>query len=173
MKRLSALFACLLSVGASWSQTGNWTDEGNYDTSWYDGNNSGEYHISTPQQLAGWAYLASQGNTMSPNRIVLDNDLDLSAHYWTPIKEFAGFLDGNGKTLSGVHIQTTAGMEDVGFIARLLSNVSSTKSVVYDLTLDGGRCLLQHLRHAARKDGMRPLQRRAVRLRVEVLRCTG
>ena len=136
MKRLSALFACLLSVGASWSQTGNWTDEGNYDTSWYDGNNSGEYHISTPQQLAGWAYLASQGNRMSPNRIVLDNDLDLSAHYWTPIKEFAGFLDGNGKTLSGVHIQTTAGMEDVGFIARLLSNVSSTKSVVYDLTLD-------------------------------------
>ena len=106
MKRLSALFACLLSVGASWSQTGNWTDEGNYDTSWYDGNNSGEYHISTPQQLAGWAYLASQGNRMSPNRIVLDNDLDLSAHYWTPIKEFAGFLDGNGKTLSGVHIQT-------------------------------------------------------------------
>ena len=136
MKRLSALFACLLSVGASWSQTGNWTDEGNYDTSWYDGNNSGEYHISTPQQLAGWAYLASQGNRMSPNRIVLDNDLDLSAHYWTPIKEFAGFLDGNGKTLSGVHIEASADAEEIGFIARLSQYYTSTYGIVYNLNMD-------------------------------------
>ena len=37
MKKLWTLCTCCLSVGMMWAQTGNWTDEGNYDTSWWDG----------------------------------------------------------------------------------------------------------------------------------------
>ena len=53
MKKLWTLCTCCLSVGMMWAQTGNWTDEGNYDTSWWDGNNRSEYHITTAEQLAG------------------------------------------------------------------------------------------------------------------------
>ena len=44
MKKLWTLCTCCLSVGMMWAQTGNWTDEGNYDTSWWDGNNWQDYH---------------------------------------------------------------------------------------------------------------------------------
>ena len=47
MKKLWTLCTCCLSVGMMWAQTGNWTDEGNYDTSWWDGNNRPEYHSRT------------------------------------------------------------------------------------------------------------------------------
>lgn len=98
MKKLWTLCTCCLSVGMMWAQTGNWTDEGNYDTSWWDGNNRSEYHITTAEQLAGLSYLSQQGTTFLQSRIVLDNDLDMGAHYWTPIKKFGGFFDGNGHT---------------------------------------------------------------------------
>ena len=91
MKKLWTLCTCCLSVGMMWAQTGNWTDEGNYDTSWWDGNNRSEYHITTAEQLAGLSYLSQQGTTFLQSRIVLDNDLDMGAHYWTPIKKFGGF----------------------------------------------------------------------------------
>lgn len=87
MKKLWTLCTCCLSVGMMWAQTGNWTDEGNYDTSWWDGNNRSEYHITTAEQLAGLSYLSQQGTTFLQSRIVLDNDLDMGAHYWTPIKK--------------------------------------------------------------------------------------
>ena len=122
MKKLWTLCTCCLSVGMMWAQTGNWTDEGNYDTSWWDGNNSQEYHISTVQQLAGLAYLSQQGTTFLQSRIVLDNDLDMGAHYWTPVKDFCGFFDGDGHTLSGVQVQ--AGVGNSGFIATLKGNMA-------------------------------------------------
>lgn len=62
MKKLWTLCTCCLSVGMMWAQTGNWTDEGNYDTSWWDGNNRSEYHITTAEQLAGLSYLSQQGH---------------------------------------------------------------------------------------------------------------
>lgn len=118
-----------------WAQTGNWTDEGNYDTSWWDGNNRPEYHISTAEQLAGLSYLSSQGRTFPASRIILDNDLDMEAHYWVPIEEFTGFFDGNGHTLSGIHVQNIYG--NSGFIATLKGYARDyTRGTVYNLTLD-------------------------------------
>ena len=135
MKKLWTLCTCCLSVGMMWAQTGNWTDEGNYDTSWWDGNNRSEYHITTAEQLAGLSYLSQQGITFLQSRIVLDNDLDMGAHYWTPIKKFGGFFDGNGHTLSGVQVQ--AGVGNSGFIATLQGYYGNPEyGVVYDLILD-------------------------------------
>ena len=135
MKKLWTLCTCCLSVGMMWAQTGNWTDEGNYDTSWWDGNNRPEYHISTAEQLAGLSYLSSQGRTFPASRIILDNDLDMEAHYWVPIEEFTGFFDGNGHTLSGIHVQNIYG--NSGFIATLKGDARDyTRGTVYNLTLD-------------------------------------
>lgn len=135
MKKLWTLCTCCLSVGMMWAQTGNWTDEGNYDTSWWDGNNRPEYHISTAEQLAGLSYLSSQGRTFPASRIILDNDLDMEAHYWVPIEEFTGFFDGNGHTLSGIHVQNIYG--NSGFIATLKGYARDyTRGTVYNLTLD-------------------------------------
>lgn len=40
--------------------------------------------------------------------VVLENDIDLSARYWTPIghgaRQFTGDFDGNGHTISGIYI---------------------------------------------------------------------
>lgn len=135
MKKLWTLCTCCLSVGMMWAQTGNWTDEGNYDTSWWDGNNKPEYHIATAEQLAGLTYLAQQGTIFSQSKIVLDNDLDMGAHYWAPIKKFGGFFDGNGHTLSGVQVQ--AGVGNSGFIATLQGYYGNPEyGAVYDLILD-------------------------------------
>lgn len=91
--RVSATFVLLL-VGALslFAQSGYWTDEGNYDISWYD-KNQDEFHISTAQQLAGLAYLTNSEEGIAGrhdygvhNKIFyLDADIDLSAHYWIPI----------------------------------------------------------------------------------------
>ncbi|MEI3081440.1 hypothetical protein [Paraprevotella clara] len=135
MKKLWTLCTCCLSVGMMWAQTGNWTDEGNYDTSWWDGNNRQEYHISTAEQLAGLAYLSSQGRTFLQ-----------AASFWTttwiwkriiglPVEEFSGFFDGNGHTLSGIHVQNIYG--NSGFIATFKGyGRDYTRGTVYNLTLD-------------------------------------
>lgn len=91
MKKLWTLCTCCLSVGMMWAQTGNWTDEGNYDTSWWDGNNRSEYHITTAEQLAGLSYLSQQGTTFLQSRIVLDNDLDMGRIIGHPSKNSVDF----------------------------------------------------------------------------------
>ena len=79
--------------------------------------------------------MSQQGTTFLQSRIVLDNDLDMGAHYWTPIKKFGGFFDGNGHTLSGVQVQ--AGVGNSGFIATLQGYYGNPEyGVVYDLILD-------------------------------------
>ena len=130
-------FLCFVMLSCiTFAQTGNWTDEGNYDISWYDGNNSSTYHISTPKQLAGVAYLSRSKNmTFSNIRIVLENNVDMSAHYWAPIKTFSGTFDGDGHTISGLNI--TANEGDIGFIGNLKGGINFLKSAsVYNLTLD-------------------------------------
>ena len=42
--------------------TTKWTDEGNYDISWYSADAT-EFTISTAQELAGLAYLVNNGST--------------------------------------------------------------------------------------------------------------
>jgi len=99
-----------LNVTPASAQTGNWTDEGNYDISWY--NSSGtEFTISTAQELAGLAYLVNTINRFDGKTIYLMNDIDLGGKNWVAIGRgrlnvnnasslpFNGTFDGNGFTI--------------------------------------------------------------------------
>ena len=92
-----------------------WTDEGNYDLSWYDPDED-TYMIDTGAKLAGVAVLVNglNGNTatsFSGKTIMLSGDIDLSSLYWTPIgtssANFKGSFDGNGKIIRNMRVDTT------------------------------------------------------------------
>ena len=94
------LFLALLE-GSACADT--WTDEGNYDFSWYNTTDT-EFHLDSAAQLAGLAYVVNAGTDQFVDKtIVLDSDIDLSGHNWTPIgtyeHDFEGTLDGNGHEL--------------------------------------------------------------------------
>lgn len=113
------LFLCLLWSNQAYSQSGSWLDQGNYDISWFDDSKS-TFYISTAKQLAGVAYLSnSQNNTFSDKSIILQTDIDLSKHYWKPIKTFSGVLDGKGHTIDYIMAKADQENESVSFLSLL------------------------------------------------------
>jgi len=93
--------------------TSYWTDEGNYDISWYTDVSS--YSISTARELAGLAVLTNGLNGVSAvdfsGKIIelsaLLDTFDMSAYLWTPIgtnsNEFKGTFNAGGYKISGLH----------------------------------------------------------------------
>lgn len=88
--------------------TGSWTDEGNYNISWYTGAAAGttNFELEDAADLAGLAAIVngtatSNGKPVSDSfkdktvTLKKDTDFDLSAHAWIPIKGFKGTFDGN------------------------------------------------------------------------------
>lgn len=113
------LFLCLLWSNQAYSQSGSWLDQGNYDISWFDESKS-TFYISTAKQLAGVAYLSnSQNYTFSDKSIILQNDIDLSKHYWKAIKTFSGVLDGKGHTIDYIMVKADKEQEFVLFLKGL------------------------------------------------------
>lgn len=111
--------------------------DGTTDVSWYDDEET-EFHISTPEQLAGMAAIVNTGKTMEGKTFILDNDIylnDVSTYdewettppenKWTPLKIFSGTFLGNGHSVIGYYGET--GMFDKvsnGYISELnLSDV--------------------------------------------------
>ena len=98
---------------------GSWTEENNYNTSWYDNNQSAtEFTLNDAADLAGLAVLVNGGNTFAGKTITLKagKTFDLSAHTWTPIgtssSYFIGTFDGNsesGTTITGLTIFNASG----------------------------------------------------------------
>ncbi|MDR0764177.1 MAG: hypothetical protein LBE65_01110, partial [Synergistaceae bacterium] len=78
---------------------GNWTDTGNYDTTWYL---DGKYEITNAKELAGLTKLVNDGtDNFTDKTIRIVNDIDLGAHYWIPIGftnpvRFSGTFNGHG-----------------------------------------------------------------------------
>ncbi len=121
-KLMSALLALCLIIGiipitASAQDTEKeapdttWTDEGNYDTGWYDADTTKDvFEISSAEQLAGLAKLVTtrtEQKNFSGKTIKLTEDIDLSAHKWTRIgydsfRAFSGTFDGGGHTITGM-----------------------------------------------------------------------
>lgn len=97
---------------------GSWTEENNYNTSWYDNNQiATEFTLNDAADLAGLAVLVNNGNTFAGKTITLaaGKTFDLSTHFWTPIlgnpnnsdTYFQGIFDGNyenGTTITGLTI---------------------------------------------------------------------
>ena len=114
------LFLCLLWSNQAYSQSGSWLDQGNYDISWFDESKS-TFYISTAKQLAGVAYLSnSQNYTFSDKSIILQNDIDLSKHYWKAIKAFSGVLDGKGHTINYVMAKIDTDQRHAVFLENLM-----------------------------------------------------
>ena len=143
MKRiLSIIAALLLTLTAAWAQpSGNWTDAGNYaseyksqvDDEWYL-----DIHIENAAQLARLAYEINNTENLIKRhlRLFLDDDIDLSSHYWIPIsfEPYNAFsslkLDGQGHTISGMTVnnQVKAG---------LFGYLRGSSSYVQNLTIKG------------------------------------
>lgn len=131
-----------------------WNNPGYYDTSWYDESQT-EFTLTTPQQLAGVAYLttASGGKaTFLGKTIKLGSDIDLidpdsgvGSRLWWPISAsstyaFQGTFDGCGHTISNVDILSENGNTNsytnyLGFIGYL--GKSGSGGTVKNLTVEG------------------------------------
>ena len=116
MKRNIYIFALLLMTQSLWAQSGNWSEQSNRDTDWAsDYESASAFTISTPAQLAQLAYLVNNNSqTFSGKTITLTEDINLSAHAWTPIgyyntKYFDGTFDGAGHTISGASVILDSG----------------------------------------------------------------
>lgn len=120
MKRiLSIIAALLLTLTAAWAQpSGNWTDAGNYAENYKSIENtesSRTIHIETAEQLAKFAkdYPSSYARDWY---VYLDDDINLSDHYWEPIYSENSYLNnfklvfmGQDHKITGMIIQGQQG----------------------------------------------------------------
>lgn len=116
-----------------------WISEGNYDISWYDSAQT-EFTLSTPEQLAGLAYLVNSGTTaFGGKKIMLNNDIDLSGHRWVPVGRnywvFYGTIDGNGHTIHHMEIDITAYSHAKGSTTQIIGFVGYLLGKMENLTL--------------------------------------
>lgn len=93
--------------------TDYWTDSGNYTEPSIDPATK-TVTIKSAAELAWLAWKCMQGTTFGEYTILLENDLDLSAHLWMPIggrgkdgnnsgaNAFAGVFDGQGHRIYGM-----------------------------------------------------------------------
>lgn len=91
----------------TWSAAKYWTDNGNYDISWYGDGSAAAFTLTTAKQLAGLSVLVNGLNGQSAvdfagKTINLASSVDLSAYLWTSIGSvvypFAGTFDGGNYT---------------------------------------------------------------------------
>lgn len=141
-KNILTLFAVIIgltaNIGLLHAETDNWSTHAEEVTP------SGDtYTITSAGQLA---WIASQvngesGNSFEGKTIILNNDIDLAAHEWTPIgnsfeKGFKGTFDGNGKTISNMKILITSNNEQEKVIGGLFGYILND-AVVKNVTIAG------------------------------------
>lgn len=78
----------------------SWLDTNNYDTVWYDSNNT-SYIIDDAKELAGLAYLVNHDNVSFEGKIInVQADMSLLDHDWEAISNiFNGVIDGSHRIL--------------------------------------------------------------------------
>lgn len=110
---LALAVAALFSPAVARAEGSVDTWDGTADTSWYDASDPrAEYTITTAEQLAGLSEIvnADPDNDFLGTTVVLDADIDLGGHEWTPIgkssdtRVFRGALLGGGHTISNLTI---------------------------------------------------------------------
>jgi The GLUG motif. len=142
---MSAFALCVLLPVDDLSADGpansdNWTDTGNYDTDWYT--TGSPYSIGTPEDLAGLALL-TPWNDFTGEVFKLTADLNLSAHYWTPIgtsaEPFTGTFDGNGFEISGLYISMSgeADEEYQGLFGCTAASATISNVILLDSEISG------------------------------------
>ena len=111
----------------------------------------GTYHVSTAAQLA-WIAQAVNAGTLDMPDVVLDADIDLGNHPWTPIGTYIsystayslGSLDGQGHCVSGLNAVGSDTVKEVGLLGYFKGTevrnltVSGTVSTEKNHTSSGG-----------------------------------
>ena len=95
---------------------------------------NGEYQISTAAELEEFRDKVNNGETDANTRAVLTANIDLNNKPWYPIgsdsNEYTGTFDGNGKTISGLYIDSSD--NDQGLFGYV-----GTRGTVQNLTVSG------------------------------------
>lgn len=102
---------------------------------------TGDYEVNTAAQLAGLAKMVDEGNTFSGKTVLLNTDVNLDNHNWTPIgpstqKAFVGTFDGQGHGI--YNLKVTYAKYGRGFFANLVSG-AVVKNVTFDRATIGDR----------------------------------
>ena len=87
------------------------------------------YIVSSPAALEAWATEMKNDPTQNLN-CTLAADIDLTGTEWTPIPNFAGTFDGNGKTITGLTINQSA-TDNLGLFASI-DDVGTVKNLNLD-----------------------------------------
>ena len=133
-------------VNALVTPMGNWQDVSNTSTVWYGDGSASVYIINNAEDLAGLAKLVNAGNTFSGKTINLGGNIDLGAHYWTPIGDyyhpFSGSFDGQNYVISNLIINqpslSWAGLFGLTSTTSAISNLGiSNVSIMGDWLLGG------------------------------------
>ena len=155
---LCVVAACLPVVAsAETAPQGLWTD---YVASAFDGGSGTKadpYRIATAEQLALLAKDVNSGvdgETHEKEYFILKNDIDLSAHVWTPIgyeswasgggsaQSFKGYFDGNGKKITGLYVDERTGNSwgknrSAGLFG-VIASIGSEEPIIQNLTVENG-----------------------------------
>ena len=104
------------------------------------------YQIATAAQLAKLAKDVNDGNDYKGKYFKLTDNIDLNAYRWNPIgtyfwglddttvsEPFAGILDGNEKTITGLYVDERSSCASAGLFGEIRGTASDTS--VYDLTI--------------------------------------
>ena len=150
IKYVGAMLICFIAV--LFMQMPVLADDGVPATAWRDnaaaafaggsGTAADPYLITDGAQLAKIAKDVENGTVYKDVYFRLENDIDLSAHRWNPIgvwkwyengasenKTFAGFLDGNGKTITGLIVDERTEKNSAGLFGNIGDNAGAATNV--------------------------------------------
>ena len=118
------LIVMLLAATGAWAQTGNWVDYRAESLTESDDHET--IYISTAEELALYAYnvnndVKNAKGYYCARTVELQADIDLGAHYWTPIGTgrniyFNGRFNGNGHVITGMNVNSDCSTDRFGFI---------------------------------------------------------
>ena len=151
IKYVGAMLICFIAV--LFMQMPVLADDGVPATAWRDNAAAafagGSGTAADPYLITDGAQLAKIAKDVEDNVTVykdayfrLENDIDLSAHRWNPIgvwkwyengasenKTFAGFLDGNGKTITGLIVDERTEKNSAGLFGNIGDNAGAATNV--------------------------------------------
>ena len=129
-----------------------WRDNAATDFAGGSGTEADPYQITDGAQLAKIAKDVENGTVYKDAYFRLENDIDLSAHRWNPIgvykwyeggatedRMFAGFLDGNGKTITGLIVDERTEKNRAGLFGQIAYTGAATNVGVKDLNIVDAR----------------------------------
>ena len=129
-----------------------WRDNAATDFAGGSGTEADPYRIEDGAQLAKIAKDVEDNVTVYKDAYFrLENDIDLSAHRWNPIgvykwyggttdnRMFAGFLDGNGKTITGLIVDERTEKNRAGLFGKITCIGTATNVGVKNLNIVDAR----------------------------------